>query len=377
MSLINDVLRDLDRRNISPPTQPVASVTPARRRANHWPWLLLAAIVCGALIHLALTSEMIKPTENQQWAKLSRPNPVVNADLAVPLHASSDKPATGSENNLAAPEAEPEPAMKAPSLPAVDDQSEAQATPVIDMTAQLRSADAADKAERIAPTTSSASRPAERTEPPRQAVAEQDQPLIRIERAAPEADQADQASLAARRALARGQTDLARQLLGQRLSTAPQDNEARLLLARLLINSGQRSAAQRLLEQGLEGSPESSLAAELGRLLLTRGEAAAAMTTLSEHAPDSFSDPDYHLLLAAAQRQSGEHLQALESYRALGRLLPDNATVWVGLGSTLESLSRPDEAMQAYRQALSGEDRRAVAFARDRLDALNVNGGRP
>lgn len=406
MSLINDMLRDLDRRGATPPTQ-VAETPPASRPGSsirRWPWwLLLVVMAGGALIHLSQNDS--NPTLRGAEPAATAPEPIEIAAFTLTQTADSQTPAEPRSHATPEPAAteaitpvvhdapsEPDTTGSDAEHPAVPEPGAAQdreppaaanpgtvSAPTAPTTLTEPERSPVSAPERSAPTTPT--RPpapmaiAQRTtassdDLPRISAAESAESVIRIERANPVADDREQTLLSARRALARGQHDQARQLLARHLARKPDDHPARILLARVLVENGRASAARQTLEDGLATSNASPVAAELGRLLLTQNQTEAALRVLNDHAPPIAADPDYHLLLAATLRQAGRHQQALASYQALSRLVPEQQTVWIGLGSTLETLARPDEARAAYQQALDGSNPRAVAFARGRLNAL-------
>ncbi|MFW5926715.1 MAG: tetratricopeptide repeat protein, partial [Wenzhouxiangella sp.] len=218
-------------------------------------------------------------------------------------------------------------------------------------------------------------RPVE-TEPPKPARRESD-PAITIERADEAAEErGDDDLTAARRALARGRHELAERRLDRILASEPGHDEGRMLLADILLRQGEAARAARILDQGLEHSRQpAQLAARLGRILIEHDQTARAIEVLTDHAPPTATDPDYHQLLAAAHRQAGDHEAALATFRALSEVVPGRGAIWVGLGASLEALERHDEAIAAYRRALDADDPRAARFADQRLDALNPDHG--
>ncbi|TVQ31325.1 MAG: hypothetical protein EA370_12970 [Wenzhouxiangella sp.] len=358
MSLINDVLRDLDQRGAgassagAPPT--VVQVRSVRRRL--WPWWLLSAVVVGALLHLA-------------WRDFGDEN----TGLDLPVIATASAPASLARGSPATATAVPAPMLGTPSplTPA--------ARPVMasaDIQGPLPQASEATQP--VEPAASEPGRPGmaparpEADDSVAEQVPESPEPVIRIERAGSTPGPDDDPLLAARRALARDQNDLARQYLESRLGQAPADHEARLLLARVHEQAGRGSVALNLLEAGLNEPGPEPVAAALARALMERGQAERARDLLLANAPatDASNNVDYKLLLAAALRQTGQHDQALVLYQSLGDTSPHLGMVWIGLGSTLETLNQPQAARSAYQRALQTDDPRAIAFARGRLVAL-------
>lgn len=181
---------------------------------------------------------------------------------------------------------------------------------------------------------------------------------------------ADDPFQAAQRALARGQSGLAEQRLQELLAAQAGHVEARRLLAMLLIAGGRRSAAEETLQQGLAQTSAPALAGLLARLLADRDQLDQALAVLEAHAPALAGDVEYHLLYAALLRQAGRHAEALAHYQSLTRVAPASAAAWVGLGASHEALEQPDAARAAYQQAVRLDQPELAAFARSRLRAL-------
>lgn len=375
MSLINDVLRDLERRGAAPPARVSPSgASPARpARRLVWPWWLLSAVVVGILLHLAWRDFGVESSSLKLPATAAQ-----SVADPEPSEQPAQQPTRAPPTFLTAQVVSP--AATAPAIsPATSDQAVPSETPDRAMVSVDQLALPAAPATETRRTNSTGARPgAAGTAPPVAAETSENppeqarEPVIRIERAQHAAGADSESIIAARRALARGQTDLARHHLQAQLDRTPVDHEARLLLARVHDQSGHGSAAITLLEAGLNQPEPAPIAAALARMLLERGQDERARDLLLDHAPamDAGANADYHLLLAAALRQTGQHDQALVLYRALSETRPHWGQVWIGLGSTLETLDQPQAARSAYQRALQADDPRAIAFARGRLAAL-------
>ena len=93
-------------------------------------------------------------------------------------------------------------------------------------------------------------------------------------------------------------------------------------------------------------------------------------------------DPQQDDLLALAWQRLGRHEQAVTRYRRLLQREPAVARHWIGLGLSLEQLQRPAEARAAYARArdLGGLSERLEAFVEERLrpstlDSASATGG--
>ncbi|QKK02563.1 MAG: tetratricopeptide repeat protein [Pseudomonadota bacterium] len=372
MSLINDALRDLDRRSArggsgQPHPLPAAFRPQPRWR---WPWWLLAAAAAGGFLHLTLSERPATPDGPAALIAQAQYTPHNNAtEPSAPTRATPINPPVAND-----------PAKAREAEAQVADQPLPSERTATDPTGEPDQRDSGQSADH---------EPAAPEEAPREPVdgggeealaANQDElpptaTRIVIE---PATNRPDDALLPARRALARGQTDLGIWRLRALLQQQPDAVEARRLLAGTLIAQGRHDEAAAALEDGLARSGQTDVLAEmLGRLLIERGQVQRALALLRTHAPALSDAPDYHLLLAAAERQAGHHQPAAERYRKLTAIVPGRAAAWVGLGASLEALQRPQQAHEAYLQALNTGNDPAVRFARQRLRALQPTTGAP
>ncbi len=414
MSLINDVLKDLERRRASPdqaaPQPAAARQTGPGRRLPRWPLWLLAAVATGAVLHLSLDSAdpPARPGQPEPFVAQAEPG-AASRSPAAPVDGTQINPATAPPDGRAAATALPvettaEPETREASLPEEASRQTARAdepdrdldagrSPGSESTSAARlEAEPEDESKDEPESDSeSASRGDSEAAPdPRPgpedgpdsgadpAATQNAEPTISIRRSGDDGGETAEALAGAKRMLARGQVERAESRLRPLIRQRPELTEAHELLARALVQRGLPGQATEALEAGLAqaANPE-RLATLLGRLLIERGEIARARSILAEHAPPLADAPAHHLLLAAAQRQSGDHEAAAEHYRRLSEILPRRGAVWIGLGASLESLDRPAEAATAYNRALDSDDGRAVRFARQRLDALEPLIGEP
>jgi Tfp pilus assembly protein PilF len=361
MSLINDVLRDLEQRKSA--SRPPRSTTPVRRGRSkrlHWPMWLIAAALAGGALHWVVNESppgdaqqpvLVASTQNEHATPEPEPAPVLLADVATAATESVEaptteflRPPTGQGERAAVAEV-PNEATARPAEPAdTEPPARTDSEPVIE-SRQAAKADEPDPS----PATSS----------------------IRIEPAGPAQKPGEDRLDDVRRAFARGHFELAASQARALVSDHPQLTDGHLLLARTLLRQGQTRSAINTLDRALAvADAPARPAALLGRTLVERGEIARARSILEAHRPEPMADPDYHLLLAATQHQAGDHAAAAGTYRRLGDVIPGNARVWIGLGASLESLERFDEAVAAYQRALEGRDPRAARYARQRIEQL-------
>ncbi|WP_376695291.1 tetratricopeptide repeat protein [Wenzhouxiangella sp. EGI_FJ10305] len=378
MSLINDVLKDLERRDAPEARQTPRPVQNRRSgstlRSWRWPLWLFAALAVGIVLHLSLNQggPAVRPQETApltaQADPVKEPQAATDPDPSavseqpdsatrVEQDASTSPPA---QTQQPAPETTVEPVEKQPPQQSAASNGETR-------TEQPAPASATAPEERSTSEPSPGPDPAPATS---QSQAKDEEPTISIRRSNQSPDASDPL-VAAKRFLARGQHQRAESRLRELIGEQPGLTEAHELLANTLIRQRRHDSAIRVLETGLDQARDSApLATLLGRLLMERGELARARSVLAAHAPALSEAPDYHLLLAAAHRQFGDHEVAAALYRELTGILPRRGAAWIGLGASLESLQRQQEAVEAYNQALGGDDARAARFARQRLNAL-------
>lgn len=153
-----------------------------------------------------------------------------------------------------------------------------------------------------------------------------------------------------------GQQLTALQLLDGFAYENPEAHQSRETLAKLLIRQGEVERALQAAELGLQIAPSHPGYKKVkARILLSQSNVPDALSILSSAPPSVSNDPEYHNLLATAQLAGGEYDEAIESYRALLRLNDpriDKAPLWYGLGSAQQRIGNAAEARQAYQQAL-------------------------
>jgi MSHA biogenesis protein MshN len=392
MSLINDVLKDLERRQsdtASTTSRPGGSSTRPTRRFRVLGWWLVAAVCVGITLHLSLNHLTPEPPQaTTVHASLQSPEPirpaVIDVDEQVTERPATETPVREIPTTVTGQRSQEDPAPTVSDPPTVAVEPSrvselAGSQPVARREETIDTVAATDKPTDERPSPAPPVRQVA-TAPERQAEASQDEPRrdISIERA--DEQRSRNEIERARRAFAAHRYGQAESMLRALLEHNPADDEARELLATQLIRRDRHRRAITVLEDGLDAASDPArFARRLGRLFMELGNPARARDLLEGHAPDIDQDPDFHQLLAAAYRQAGDHASAEAAYRQLTLRTPQRSAAWIGLGASLESLDRPQDAHDAYRQALdTHDDPRAIRFARQRLRALgNAYGDRP
>ncbi len=376
MSLLNDALRDLEKREQPMPSGSARPVIPAR--ASRWLYLLPTLALLLAVLTLA-------------WWLVQRPAPVasdeiVQAAIEGPsrIGATDSEPASiavrpvsepistpGNAGSGYASEPNDEPIATGPDpVSAASEPAEVNVAEMVpDKRLYAGAVGQTNSAGQVAdPAADSASESEILVE---RATADGGRPPIIVRRAGAAADRTRSAQDSARRALARGQPEVAISRLRQLLEQQPGATEARILLARTLIATGRSGLAEQVLEEGLgEAGASYELAFWLARSRLERGETEAARAVLGRHRPAPAGNADYYLLEAAALRELGRHQEALEAYRIVADAEPVNGRAWLGAGLSHEALEQPDAAESAYSQAVSGDHPDSARFAAQRLETL-------
>lgn len=351
MSLVNDMLKDLEERRRHqgveqrPDLEGVVSALPPRRNKG----LLWAALGAVLLLPLAggywFVQQKTSATTTPAAVQTAEP-----AELSAPAPELSTAVATVSVANESAP--------IDPPLP-----SAIQSQPV----AQPSSAGAAaDKIPEPLPA------PAlEKNQPRVHVAAATAQPEIIREKPEPAAGvimdktprevspraQADAQLRQAGEALRANRLPEAENHLRRTLSFDRTHLAAREQLAGLLLHQGRLSEVAALLRESLELHP-GHLAFRQGyaRLLVEQGSLEEARQLLLSGPPPDTLDPQFHGLLAALEQRLGNHRAAADLYARLASAWPQRSAWWLGLGISLETLERPQDAAAAFAGALRSED---------------------
>lgn len=148
---------------------------------------------------------------------------------------------------------------------------------------------------------------------------------------------------------------------------------ARATLATVLSKQGHIELAYSVLNEGLIQYPEQTEWLKVySRLLLSEGKLVEANARLEKNSPTLSSNAGYYALKAAILQKLNEHNKSAKIYRDLLQLNPAKSVWWMGLGISLESLKRYEDALYAYQKAstntsLANESR---SFINQRISRL-------
>jgi MSHA biogenesis protein MshN len=153
----------------------------------------------------------------------------------------------------------------------------------------------------------------------------------------------------------------------------PGHEAARQALAMLLIGDNRHPEAEHLLQEGLNRNLKNTGAAMLlARLQLERDAAWTALLTLQKSLPYAEQQADYQAFVAGLLQRLNHHKEAVAHYREAVRLAPASGVWYMGLGISLQTLARYDEAREAFQRALDTRSLNAdlEAFTTQRLKEL-------
>ena len=136
----------------------------------------------------------------------------------------------------------------------------------------------------------------------------------------------------------------------------PSHGAARQALLGLLLDSGRNNDAEALLRKALEINPRQPRhAMVLARLEVERGEVTGAINTMVGALPYIQSDPDFYAFLAALLQREGRHREAVDYYRAALRGVPGNGVWMMGLGISLRAANQSAEARDVFQRAIESK----------------------
>jgi len=331
MSVINQMLRELDARGAAPSDLPAASIgtVGANRRPAGLALRGLGLLAAGAAAIYWMLSAAPKQAD-VPVATVNTPQETAGTPVAVdPVHV-----APAIQNALQAVIANP------PAEPAIAALVQAQVTMPVHEAVPTQAKRPLSAATRPLVPDQSADR-----------VVAQGEPAVvkKMTESSPEAEaqQYYDDAQALRRA---GKFDAAIGKYRQALERNPGMTNARTQLARLLQEGGQADAALLLLKAGFEQRADDGLAITTGRLLADLGQRDEALDWLARGRASL--RPADHALMGALLSQAQQHEDASRAYQRALAADPNRGGWLLGLGLALEAQGRVEEARIAYRSAL-------------------------
>ena len=162
--------------------------------------------------------------------------------------------------------------------------------------------------------------------------------------------------------------------LRKAIATTPGHAKARELLAGILIKQGRWVEATEVLRHGISISPNHRPFIKLyARSLMQMNQDSKAIALLRQYSPSIQADPEHYALLAALYQRQKDHSTASNTYAEILKVRPQMGIWWVGMGISLEALGQHSRAQQAYQRArTSGSLHGDIArFTDNRLIALD------
>jgi MSHA biogenesis protein MshN len=388
MSLINQVLQDLEKRHasgaelggLSPHVRPMADV-PRRGFPVFTALLGVVSVVAiaGAVYFWNSSRTMTPAIRPPASAAVPAPKPV------APLPRAEVQLDTAVQTVLLAPAARLSQELSfIPAEPARDKGKTGK--PAADIVKARRSAPAQDSAPTaplsvVAEAASAAAKPAAASPAP----AAQPMPVPVTEASPPgaidkqmrEVPPAERAEILFRKAVAllrEGRVSAAEAGFLDALKEDPNHIAARQALLGLLLDSGRNDEAEVLLRRALELNPRQPRhAMVLARLEVERGELTGAINTLVGALPYVGSDPEYYAFLAALLQRESRHKEAVDYYRVALQVVPGNAVWMMGMGLSLRANDQLAEAREAFQRAAQSRQLNAElqAFVERQLRELS------
>ena len=177
------------------------------------------------------------------------------------------------------------------------------------------------------------------------------------------------------RLISNGNTEEANETLEQFIASNRYAHQSRETYAKLLMSRGSLEEANTLINAGIALTPNHSGFKKVkARLLMRVGEIGEAVNLLMSRAPDMAQDSEYYDLLASAQLMSRDFSGAVISYRGLVQHDQTQGKWWFGFAAAHDQLGNSEEASQAYSQAIQYSNLSANLRRRsqERLGALSL-----
>ncbi len=140
----------------------------------------------------------------------------------------------------------------------------------------------------------------------------------------------------------------------QVLRLDPMYHAARLALAGAMVELKRNDDAERVLQEGLQrDAHETSLAMMLARLQVERKAEPQALETLQKALPYAEGQADYQAFMAALLQRQERHKEAITHFQIALQLVPNNGIWLMGMGISLQAVQRTEDARAAYQRALA------------------------
>ena len=173
-----------------------------------------------------------------------------------------------------------------------------------------------------------------------------------------------------------GMIDAARENFALALATNADNREARRQLAALYFGQNNSQQALRLLAEGMAIEPNNLEWRELmAKILVAEGRLGDVIAIMPEELNDQALDEsraDYLIIKGTSAQATNRPKQAVSAFLAMTKLQPENGKWWLALGVNYDALNDSARASLAYTEALNkgGLSSSSAQYASERLTAL-------
>jgi MSHA biogenesis protein MshN len=174
-------------------------------------------------------------------------------------------------------------------------------------------------------------------------------------------------------ALRAGQDALGIQLLSQLIQLEPNNTAAAKKLAAVLYAQNQTTRAEAVLEASIKLAPQDpSLRLMLARLLTQKNAFNEAFTIITPALPLAGKSIEFLGFRAALAEQLGNHQVAHSDYLQLSSEQPNESRWWLGLGISSERIEAVRMATEAYQRVITLDQlgTEIQSFAQQRINQL-------
>jgi len=157
------------------------------------------------------------------------------------------------------------------------------------------------------------------------------------------------------------------------LEIDPGHEAARQTLVALLLETKRVDEAAASLQEGLAlNTGNTGFAMLLARIMVESNDIPRALIVLQRHAAPADRNPDFHAFAAALYQRLDRHKEAIEQYQTALGLVPSAGVWWLGLGISFQAVGRPKDALEAFTRAKSAGNLAPdlLAFVDQRLRQL-------
>lgn len=330
MSIINQMLRDLDARNASANERaglPAGLRTlPPERSRPLWPgFLLVAGMIAGVVVAWFLLGQVPPAGPTIPPA----PAPVAESPAPAPVQSATPAPPAPEPKPALVPVVAPKPAPAPVSVPVAKAAIEKPAQAVVPP---------------LAPTAPAAS--------PVPTAPVGEARIDKQSKGVPAHELAETEYRKGMQAAGIGDHAAALPALRRALEIEPRHAKARQALLSVLASSRQWDEVKQVAQSGLALDPaRTGWASILARLQHEQGDTEGAVKILETYAGQATGDADYQGLFAFLLQKRQRFAEAAQRYQAALALRPADGRWWFGLGLALEGAGRADEAKAAFTKA--------------------------